>query len=119
MSATSAPASRATDDALEVDVVYAAPGVEAIIRVRVPRSAVVAEAVAASGLLDRHALDPRTIVCAIFGERVAASTPLAAGDRVELTRPLIADAKAARKARAAARPLPRMAPRPKRHRTES
>ena len=100
-------------DTVDVTVVYAAPGVEAIVRVTLPQGAVVGDALAASGLLDRHSLDPRTLACAIYGERVAVSLPLRAGDRVELTRPLVVDAKEARRRRAAARPLGPPTPRSK------
>ena len=41
------------------------------------------------------------LACAIFGRRIDAQTPLADGDRVEVTRPLVQDAMAARRRRAA------------------
>jgi hypothetical protein len=50
---------------------------------------------------------PATIAYAIHGQRAAPDTPLVEGDRIELTRPLLADAKAARVARAAGKPLSR------------
>ena len=86
---------------IDVTVAYAAPGIETLVRVELRASAVVADAVAASGILDRHELDPRQLGYAIFGQRVAAATPLAEGDRVELTRSLVADPKDARRQRAA------------------
>ena len=91
---------------IEVTVAYAAPGIETLVRVELPAAAVVADAVAASGILDRHELDPRMLGYAIFGRRAAASTPLVEGDRVELTRPLVADPKDARRKRAALAALP-------------
>jgi len=90
---------------LNVTVAYAAPGVEALVPVVLPAGATIADAVAASGLFARLSLPP-TIAYAIHGQRAAPDTPLADGDRVELTRPLIADAKAVRVARAAGKPLP-------------
>ena len=86
---------------LTVTVVYAAPGIEATVALELPATATIADAVAASGLLTRQQLDPATIAYAIFGQRALPSTPLRTGDRVELTRPLMIDAKAARAARAA------------------
>jgi putative ubiquitin-RnfH superfamily antitoxin RatB of RatAB toxin-antitoxin module len=86
---------------LAVTVVYAAPGVEATVALELPASATLADAVAASGLLARLQLDPATIAFAIFGQRADPATPLRSGDRIELTRPLLIDAKAARRARAA------------------
>jgi len=96
--------------ALEVAVVYASRDAETIVRLELPRGAVVGDALAASGLLDRHALDPRTLACAIHGELVPVSLPLRTGDRLELTRPLLVDAKEARRRRAAERPLARPQP---------
>jgi putative ubiquitin-RnfH superfamily antitoxin RatB of RatAB toxin-antitoxin module len=86
---------------LAVTVVYAAPDVEAIVETTVAAGSVVADAVAASGVLDRCKLDPRHLGYAIFGQRASASTPLVDGDRVELTRPLAIDPKEARRRRAA------------------
>jgi uncharacterized protein len=89
---------------LTLTVVYAAPGVEAIETIAVPPGATVAAAVAASGLVARFQL-PASIAFAIHGQRAAPDTPVAPGDRIEITRPLLVDAKAARRARAAAHPL--------------
>lgn len=88
---------------LRVVVAYAAPGVEALVPVELPDGATVADAIARSGIVARLALDPDVLAPAIFGQRAQAATPLADGDRVELTRPLAADAKAERRARARAR----------------
>jgi putative ubiquitin-RnfH superfamily antitoxin RatB of RatAB toxin-antitoxin module len=85
---------------LKVVVAYAAPGVEAQIELALPAGSVVADAVDASGFIARLALDRAMIGYAIFGERARADTPLRDGDRVELTRPLLADPKDARRRRA-------------------
>jgi putative ubiquitin-RnfH superfamily antitoxin RatB of RatAB toxin-antitoxin module len=85
---------------LAVTVVYAAPGIESSVALELPASATLADAVAASGLFARLQLDPATIAFAIFGQRADPATPLCSGDRIELTRPLLIDAKAARLARA-------------------
>lgn len=89
---------------LSVTVVYAARGVEAIEPLVLPAGATVEDAVAASGLVARLSL-PATIAYAIHGQRAAPDVPLANGDRVEITRPLVADPKAARRDRAAKHPL--------------
>jgi putative ubiquitin-RnfH superfamily antitoxin RatB of RatAB toxin-antitoxin module len=94
---------------LAITVAYAAPGVEATVVLTVPAGATVAQAVVASGLRERFALAEETIGYAIYGQRADADTPLADGDRIELTRPLIADAKQIRRARAAGKPLPKTA----------
>jgi putative ubiquitin-RnfH superfamily antitoxin RatB of RatAB toxin-antitoxin module len=90
---------------VKVSVAYAAPGVEAIERLDLPAGATVADAVARSGLGARLALPP-AVSYAIHGQRARADTPLADGDRVEILRPLVADAKAVRRARAADHSLP-------------
>lgn len=86
---------------LTVLVAYAAPGIEALVSLAMPAGATVDDAVARSGLVERFALDPSLLEFAIFGQRAAGITPLADGDRVELTRPLFADPKRIRRKRAA------------------
>jgi len=118
---------------LRVVVAYAAPGVEAEIELALPADAVVADAVEASGFIERFIraagpsqgancspaggsaaakpqawgsnLDRAAIGYAIFGQRARADTPLKDGDRIELTRPLVADPKDARRRRARDHPL--------------
>ena len=91
---------------MKVTVVYAAPGIEILVPVAVPAGATVADAFAASGIVTRLAL-PASIAFAIHGQRARGETPLVNGDRIEITRPLVADAKSIRRARAADRPLPK------------
>ena len=90
---------------LAITVAYAAPGVEAIVSLTLPAGATVEQAVTASGLRERFALAGQPIGYAIFGQRADGGTPLADGDRIELTRPLVADAKQSRRMRAADKPL--------------
>jgi uncharacterized protein len=89
---------------IAVVVAYAAPGVEEQVVVRVDDAATLLQAVARSMLVERLRLDPAALQYAIFGQRARADTRLADGDRVELTRPLVVDAKRARRARAKATP---------------
>jgi hypothetical protein len=57
--------------------------------------------VRASGVLERHPeIDPGRQKIGIHGRVVAAQTPLRDGDRVEIYRALIVDAKEARRRRA-------------------
>jgi putative ubiquitin-RnfH superfamily antitoxin RatB of RatAB toxin-antitoxin module len=100
--------------AIEVTVAYAGPEGEAVVAVAVATGATVAEAVARSRLVERFGLAHAAISYAIFGQRAPAATPLRAGDRVELLRPLVADPKDARRRHAALHPLPRPRPRRKR-----
>ena len=89
-------------DMLTVTVAYAAPGVEAIATVALPAGATIDDAIAASGITAQLGLDSARLEYAIFGQRAKGGTPLAEGDRVELTRPLTAVPKRARRQRAAA-----------------
>jgi putative ubiquitin-RnfH superfamily antitoxin RatB of RatAB toxin-antitoxin module len=99
-----------------VTVVWATPDVQDAVAVEVPRDATIADAVVRSGLVAQYGLDPAAIGFAIFGRRRNAGTLLADGDRVELTRPLLADPKAARVRRAREKPLPELPRRVKRGR---
>jgi hypothetical protein len=92
-------------DTIAVTVAYAAPGIEVLRPLTLPADATVADAVAASGIVEAHALAREAIAFAIFGQRADAAIPLRDGDRVEITRPLVADPKESRRARAADRPL--------------
>jgi len=85
---------------LHVVVAYAAPGVEDVVTLVLPDGATVADALARANIAGRCGLDAEALEPAIFGQRADPATPLADGDRVELTRPLRADAKAARRVRA-------------------
>jgi putative ubiquitin-RnfH superfamily antitoxin RatB of RatAB toxin-antitoxin module len=101
---------------MNVTVVWAAPGVQDVVPVAVDAGATVADAVARSGVVAGHALDLAPLGVAVFGRRVAWHTPLADGDRIELTRPLTADPKEARRARAKAKPLAKVPSKGKRPR---
>jgi len=95
---------------LRVLVAYAAPGVEALVPVEVEAGATVADAVAHSGLVARLGLPAASLAYAIFGQAAQPGTPLADGDRLELTRPLVADPKDRRRQRARDRPRPKARP---------
>lgn len=88
-----------------VTVVWATPDVQDVVAVELPDGATVADAAARSGLLAAYGIDAATVAFAVFGRRRASRAPVADGDRVELTRPLHADPKAARARRARERPL--------------
>ena len=92
------------DDTLEVEVVYATPLRQRVYRARVPRGATVRMAIESCGILrDEPQLDPDAHVVGIFGERAGHDDEVADGDRVEIYRPLVADAKESRRRRAAKR----------------
>jgi uncharacterized protein len=91
---------------VNVTVVWATARVQDAVPVELPPGATVADAVAASGLLAQHDLDPGELGFAIFGRRARGDAQLAEGDRVELTGPLLVDPKVARARRARAKSPP-------------
>ena len=96
----------ADGELIDVEVAYAEPGCQVIVRLRIPEAASASEAVRQSGLLERFpAIDLRSNGIGIFGKPVSPCAPLAQDDRVEIYRPLQVDPKEARRLRAArARP---------------
>jgi|TARA_R110000772_G_scaffold46915_2_gene107151 hypothetical protein len=87
---------------IEVEVAYALPERQAIIPLTVAEGTTALEAARRSGVAERFdGLDLDDARLGIFGKLVAADQALRAGDRVEIYRPLKADPKEVRKARAA------------------
>lgn len=88
----------------KVEVVYALPGEQILLRARVAVGTTVAEAIQLSGLLARYpGINIATARVGIFGQIVTLNTALKADDRIEIYRPLIVDPKDARHRRAAKR----------------
>jgi hypothetical protein len=89
---------------LHVTVVYCAPGCEDLTELALPVGATVADAVRASGVLDRR---PEIAAAApdvgIWGRSCAITQRLEDGDRVELYRALMVEPKEARRVRAEVR----------------
>jgi len=83
--------------AMRIEVVYATRGTLDAVAVELPAGATVRDALVAARMKEQGA------ALGIFGRRVAPETPLADGDRVEIYRPLPADAKEQRRRRAKAR----------------
>lgn len=89
-------------DLIQVEVAYALPEQQAVMRVDVPEGATVDEVIRRSGVLARFPeIDLAVNKVGIYARLVALDTPINAGDRVEIYRPLQADPKAARRAKAA------------------
>ena len=71
-----------------------------VIEIELPEGATVADAIAAAGIDWRpHAAGPDAAEWGIWGKACGPGTPLRDGDRVELLRPLAADAKDQRRER--------------------
>lgn len=96
---------------LRVAVAWASPAAQGVVEIALPDGATVADAVAACDALARAGVDTANAGYAIHGQTARPATPLADGDRVEITRPLVADPKAVRRDRAKARPLSSVKPR--------
>lgn len=88
---------------ITVEVVYARPEAQDLVRLQLPAGSTLLEAVQRSGLLERHAdIDLQQGSFGIFSKREKdpASRRLQEGERVEIYRPLRLDPKEARRARA-------------------
>jgi len=89
-------------DAIEVEVVYALPDHQRVIRVRISGGGSVETAIRQSGILAEHSeIDLAKVKVGIYGRRADLNTEVRAGDRVEIYRPLIAEPKAVRREHAA------------------
>lgn len=87
---------------LQVDVVYALPAKQEIVKVKLPAGSTLKQAVEASGLLARYPeIDLAKNKFGIFAKLSKLDSALRDRDRVEIYRPLIADPKEVRKQRAA------------------
>jgi uncharacterized protein len=101
---------------VNVTVVWAAPDAQDVVPLALAAGATVGDAVARSGLVAAYATGTAGLAFAVWGRRVPGDRLLVDGDRVEITRPLVADPKEARRRRADAASLPRRKPVPKRGR---
>lgn len=86
---------------MEIEVAYATPQKQALIRVEAPEGCTVAEALELSGIRERFPqIQIKAGQVGVFSQKVALDHRLRPGDRVEIYRPLIADPKEMRKQRA-------------------
>jgi len=86
---------------MEVEVAYATPQKQVLIKVEAPAGCTVSEAIELSGIRTRFPgieINPQAL--GIFSRKVSPDQVLRDGDRVEIYRPLIADPKEMRKQRA-------------------
>ncbi len=90
------------DKTIIVEVCYARPQKQALLRVTLPHSATVAQAIAASNILTAFPeIDLVKNKVGIFGRLAKLDEFLCEGDRIEIYRPLLVDPKDARRKRAA------------------
>ena len=89
---------------ISVTVVYALPAGATQIELELPAGSSVADALALSDIGARHPeIDLAVSAVGVYGVRVARDAVLADHDRVEVYRPLLADAKELRRWRASRR----------------
>jgi len=89
-------------DAIRVEVVYALPERQDVIRLQLPAGSTLQQAIDASGLAVTYPeTDFSTFKFGIFSKLAKSDVVLRDRDRVEIYRPLIADPKEVRKQRAA------------------
>jgi len=89
-------------DLIRIEVVYALPTRQAVVKLRLPTQSTVLAAIEASGLLQKYPeIDLEKNKLGVFAKLVKVDTILRDQDRVEIYRPLIADPKEVRKKRAA------------------
>jgi putative ubiquitin-RnfH superfamily antitoxin RatB of RatAB toxin-antitoxin module len=93
--------SSADPSTLWVEVAYATPDRQVILRIEVPVGCTVAQAIDLSGIREKFpGMKVNRDEVGIFSRKVPLEQVLLEGDRVEIYRPLIADPKEARRARA-------------------
>ena len=85
---------------MRVEIAYAGPGGEALIALDVAPGTTVEQSVEQSGVLTRVGVPRADLAYAVFGRRIEPTAAVSDGDRVEITRPLVCDPKAARRRRA-------------------
>ncbi|MEI7455159.1 MAG: RnfH family protein [Nitrosomonadales bacterium] len=88
-------------DKINIEVVYALPDEQTLLKKAVPAGSTVIEGIQASGLLEKYPeLDLAAHKLGIFGKLTKADAVLREMDRIEIYRPLIADPKEVRRRRA-------------------
>ena len=96
------PASDLREDRLDIEVAYATPQEQVVLKLESDAGVTVQQAIERSGILDRFPeIDLKQNKVGVFGKAAPLNKELSNGDRVEIYRPLIADPKEARKKRAA------------------
>ena len=88
-------------DTVNIEVVYALPNEQILLKRAVPTGTTVADAVQASGMLVKHPeIDIAKNKLGIYGKLTKADAVVRDRDRIEIYRPLIADPKEVRRKRA-------------------
>lgn len=90
-----------SDNKIKIEVVYALPHEQTLLKLEVPLSSTIADAIRLSGLLEKHPeIDLEKGKFGLFGKLSKTDTVLREKDRIEIYRPLLADPKEVRRKRA-------------------
>jgi putative ubiquitin-RnfH superfamily antitoxin RatB of RatAB toxin-antitoxin module len=90
-----------SDEKIHVELVYALPAEQALLKFEVPQGTTIANAIRLSGILDKYPeIDLEKGKFGVFGKLSKTDTVLREKDRIEIYRPLIADPKEVRRKRA-------------------
>ena len=90
-----------SENKIKIEVVYALPDEQVLLKLEVPENSTLAEAVKLSGVLDKFpGIDLEKGKFGLYGKLSKTDVVLREKDRVEIYRPLIADPKEVRKKRA-------------------
>lgn len=90
-----------SDNKIKIEVVYALPHEQTLLKLEVPPESTIADAIKLSGLLEKYPeIDLTKGKFGLYGKLSKADTVLREKDRIEIYRPLIADPKEVRRKRA-------------------
>lgn len=92
---------------IKIEVIYACPEVQDVVRLCMVSPVSVQQALATSGLLKKYALNSDTIGLGVFGERMELTALLQDQDRLEIYRPITMDPKQQRVLKVKDSTLPR------------
>ncbi len=89
------------EEKINVELVYALPAEQTLLKFEVPKGTAIAEAIKLSGILEKHPeIDLEKGKFGLFGKLSKTDAVLREMDRIEIYRPLIADPKEVRRKRA-------------------
>lgn len=89
------------NDRINIEVVYALPHEQILLKLRMPQHTTVAEAIKLSGVMEKYPdIDLGRNKLGIYGKLARADAVLRDKDRIEVYRPLLADPKEVRRKRA-------------------
>lgn len=90
-----------SENKIKIEIVYALPNEQTLLKLEVPQGSTIAEGVKLSGLLEKYPeIDVQKGKFGLFGKLSKVDTVLREKDRIEIYRPLIADPKEVRRKRA-------------------